>query len=104
MMSDTVHESLRVHREDGVIVAVGELDLVGGPLLDQAVHSAEDAGESTVIDLSQVSFVDSSGLRCLIAASQRAANRGQRVRLVAPTPVVTRLLEITATASMFDID
>jgi len=103
-MSDVVHESLRVRHEDGVIVAEGELDLVGGPLLEDALREAEFASEPIAIDLSEVTFVDSSGLRCLIAASQRAAARGGRVRLVAPTTVVTRLLEITATASMFDID
>ena len=102
-MSDLAHAALRVQRVQGVIIAEGELDLVGGPLLDTAVEAAEAAGEQVVIDLSKVTFVDSSGLRCLIAASQRAARNGQRVRLVAPTTVVTRLLEITATASMFDI-
>jgi len=103
-MNDLMHESLRVHVENGVIVAVGELDLVGGPVLDEVVQAIERAGEAVVIDLSQVTFVDSSGLRSLIAASQRTATAGHRVRLVKPTSVVTRLLEITATATMFDID
>ena len=103
-MSDLVHETLQVHRTDGIIVAVGELDLVGGPVLEHAVHAVEDADEPVAIDLSQVTFVDSSGLRCLIAASQRSAARGRRVRVISPTNVVSRLLEITATASMFDIE
>lgn len=103
-MSDVVHEPLTVERDRGVIVAVGELDLAGGPLLDSAVRDAEVSGEQIVIDLADVTFVDSSGLRSLIGASQRAAGRGQRVRLVSPTSVVSRLLEITATMAMFDID
>ena len=99
------NESLKVLLDDdGTISVVGEIDLAGGPLLDQVVTAQEDAGVDVVIEMSQVTFVDSSGLRSLIAASQRAAGRSRRVRLVAPTAVVVRLLDITATTSMFDID
>lgn len=99
------NESLRVLlAEDGTIGVVGEIDLAGGPLLDQVVAAREAAGDHVTIEMSQVTFVDSSGLRSLIAASQRATAAGRRVRLVAPSAVVVRLLDITATTSMFDID
>lgn len=99
------NESLKVLLDDhGTIGVVGEIDLAGGPLLDQVVAAREDAGADVVIEMSQVTFVDSSGLRSLIAASQRAASRSRRVRLIAPSAVVVRLLDITATTSMFDID
>jgi anti-sigma B factor antagonist len=103
-MNDLVHKLLKVHREGDVIVAEGELDLTGGPVLEQVLHGCEAAGESIAIDLSRVTFVDSSGLRCLIGASQRSAFRGGRVRLIAPNAVVRRLLEITATTMMFDVE
>lgn len=99
------NESVRVLLDDdGTIGVVGEIDLAGGPLLDQVIASQEAAGTDVVIEMSEVTFVDSSGLRSLIAASQRAASAGRRVRLVAPSPVLVRLLDITATTSMFDID
>ena len=99
------HPQVRIERDEhGVIVVAGELDLVGGPLLEEAVQACEREGAPVVIDMSRVAFVDSSGLRALIAAVQRAGRDGRRVRLVSPTTAVTRLLDITATASMFDIE
>ncbi len=99
------NESVRVLlADDGTISVVGEIDLAGGPLLDQVIAAREAAGDDVVIEMAEVTFVDSSGLRSLIAASQRAAGAGRRVRLVAPSAVLVRLLDITATTSMFDID
>ena len=99
------HRPIQITRDDrGVIKVAGELDLVGGPLLDEAVQACEREGGPVAIDMSEVTFVDSSGLRALIAAVQRAGREGRRVKLVSPTTVVTRLLDITATTPMFDID
>ena len=99
------NESVRVLlADDGTISVIGEIDLAGGPLLDQVIAAREAAGDPVVIEMSEVTFVDSSGLRSLIAASQRATSAGRRVRLVAPSAVLVRLLDITATTSMFDID
>ncbi len=99
------NESVRVLlADDGTIGVIGEIDLAGGPLLDQVIAAREGVGEDVVIEMSAVTFVDSSGLRSLIAASQRAAAGGRRVRLVAPSAVLVRLLDITATTSMFDIE
>lgn len=99
------NESVRVLlADDGTISVIGEVDLAGGPLLDQVIAAREAAGDDVVLEMSEVTFVDSSGLRSLIAASQRATAAGRRVRLVAPSAVLVRLLDITATTSMFDID
>ncbi|MGW0119656.1 STAS domain-containing protein [Streptomyces sp. NPDC003327] len=48
-----------------------------------------------VLDLSALSFMDSSGLNVVIKAAREARERGGDVHLVAPTPAVRRLLEIT---------
>jgi anti-anti-sigma factor len=51
-----------------------------------------------------VTFIDSSGLRSLLGASRRAAERSGKVVLRSPSPSVQRLLEITGTTAQFSIE
>jgi len=85
---------------EGVVVAAGDVDLAGGPVLEQAILRREPHG-SVVIDLSAVEFIDSSGLRSLLWASRRAKERGAEIELRSPSPGVQRLLSLTGTAEQF---
>lgn len=98
------NESIRVSIDaGGTVIAEGDIDLAGGPLLDAALARAEGA-ERVVIDLGAVAFVDSSGLRSLLAASRRAAGRGTEILLRNPSARVLRLLSITGTTDQFQIE
>ena len=88
---------------DGVIVVHGDIDIAGGPVLD-AVLVANETNAPVVIDLSSVSFIDSSGLRSLLSASRRASDRNTTVVLRSVGPEVVRLLQITGTTALFTID
>jgi anti-sigma B factor antagonist len=88
---------------DDTIVVRGDIDIAGGPTLD-AVLIQRQSLEPLVLDLTDVSFVDSSGLRCLISASRRSAERSQVVTLRGVGAGVLRLLEITGTTGLFDIE
>ena len=57
-----------------IIELVGELDLDGAPRLEEALRAAE-AGDaaSIVVDLGQLEFIDSTGLRLLVLAADRGA-------------------------------
>lgn len=98
------NESLSVSIDDsGVVVADGDIDLAGGPLLEAAVLQREN-DEPVTIDLAKVTFIDSSGLRSLLGASRRARARGTSVVLRNPGPEVVRLLEITGTTGQFTVE
>ncbi|MCU1398825.1 MAG: anti-sigma factor antagonist [Acidimicrobiales bacterium] len=98
------NESIRVLLDpDGVVVAEGDIDLAGGPLLDTAILRVENA-HPVVIDLAAVEFIDSSGLRSLLAASRRAEARGTSVVLRHPSVGVLRLLSITGTTEQFTVE
>lgn len=98
------NDSLRVSVDDaGVVIAAGDVDLAGGPLLEGAILRREDR-QPIVIDLAAVEFIDSSGLRSLLGASRRARERETEVVLRNPSPEVRRLLEITGTEGQFRID
>jgi anti-sigma B factor antagonist len=98
------NESLQVQVDpDGVIVAIGDIDVAGGPLVEAAILERESE-HPVVIDLNDVTFIDSSGLRSLLGASKRAAERGSEIVLRSPSASVRRLLEITGTEGQFRID
>ena len=87
----------------GEVVVRGDIDIAGGPILDAALNALAPTG-SVVIDLGEVSFVDSSGLRSLLTAGRNARARDAAVVLRNVQPEVVRLLEITGTAEQFTIE
>ena len=93
-----------VQDHDGVRVLVvrGELDVYSAPALDTAIDQAlEDGARSLVIDLGEVGFIDSSGLRSLIRARKQAGSSPDAVRIRNPQPATVRLLDITGLTEHF---
>lgn len=108
-MSDQLGGPLEVEiQERGVLVVNGDIDVAGGPTLEAWVRQAERDDiahdQPLVLDLSGVAFIDSSGLRTLLTASRRAAERGTTVQLRHAGPAVRRMLEITGTGGQFQIE
>lgn len=84
-----------------VIVAEGELDLVGAPRLLQAMPGTGDA--SVVLDLGGVQFMDSSGLRSLLEARQRCIDADRGFAIARPSESVSRVLELVDLTGEFDV-
>ncbi|MGH2863815.1 MAG: STAS domain-containing protein [Solirubrobacteraceae bacterium] len=86
-----------VSRCDGVravLSLAGELDLATAELLEQAMQGL--AGESMVVlDLEGLKFIDSTGLRGVLAASERCRERGQEFAITPGSQQVQRLLGVT---------
>jgi len=90
-----------VRREDGrVFFALdGELDMASAPLLQSALESAElEPDDMVVLDLAQLQFIDSTGLRGLLAAREYASERGHEFAVTPGTQQVQRLLSVTGVA------
>ena len=82
--------------DERVLSLSGELDPHTAPVLSAELDDAIAAGTSTVVlELSGLGFVDSSGLRVIIAANTELGERGGRLVLRSPSETVRRLLEIT---------
>ena len=61
----------------------GELDLSSASKLQEELRRAEaDGPPIIVLDLSKLVFLDSTGLRCLVTADERAKENGRRVVIV----------------------
>jgi anti-anti-sigma factor len=74
----------------------GELDLATAPELEQLVNERIDASQEVVVDLRGLEFMDSSGIRVLVAAHARAGRIGTRVFVVRPEPgsAVAKIVEV----------
>lgn len=78
-----------------VLALRGELDLGAVDELEQALAAVErEQPQVIVIDLRDVTFLDSSGLRTLLAADRRAKSAGRRLALVPGPESVHRVFEI----------
>ena len=86
-----------------VVRAGGEIDASTVGALDGAITEAASRSPHVVIDLTAVTFVDSSGLGALIVGRQNARERGGSMSLVAPPPAVRRLLGSTHLNDVFAI-
>jgi anti-sigma B factor antagonist len=63
--------------DDGATVGLsGELDLAGVKTLDDALRAARDEGGPLTIDLSELEFIDSSGLGVLVRFNNAATTAG----------------------------
>ena len=77
------------------VAAVGELDIATVDLLERALLEVEDTdAELIVLDLSGLSFIDSTGLRLVLDINERCGGEADRLRVVAGSPAVERLLDI----------
>jgi anti-sigma B factor antagonist len=88
-----------------VLKLEGELDVATAPALEEAVALAF-AGQpsSLVIDLSSLTFLDSTGIRVLVTAGRRAEEAGCSLVLLAPTAQVLRVLRLTGVDRLLAIE
>lgn len=87
---------------DGLKVS-GEIDSSTVDHLATQFRIAAAAGEDVTIDMSDVEFIDSSGLRVIIEAHQLAAASGRQFVISQPSAIVVRLLEISGLASYLNV-
>ena len=88
---------------EAAVVPIGELDLSCADELEREVRDLGAAGcRRIVLDLRQLRFIDSTGLRILLSLRNDAARDGHDLKLVPGPPEVQRLFHLTATTGLFD--
>jgi anti-anti-sigma factor len=84
---------------DGVVVVApsGELDMSNAEVLEEAIKQArQDAAQKLIIDLRELSFMDSSGLRLLLDTWNESKLSDRRLSIVvSKSGLVRRVLEIS---------
>ena len=95
-----------VHTDEGpdvVRVALsGELDLSNVLSVEEQLRRVEDHRETLLLDLRELRFIDSTGLRLILSAHQRARKHGRRLRIVPGSGAVKRLFRLSGLEHRFE--
>ena len=89
---------LETSEEEGLVRLAlrGELDLSTVSKVEEELRRAEASEPSLlVLDLSELNFLDSTGLRLIVTTDQRARESGRRVAVVKGPDAVQRVFAIT---------
>jgi len=87
-----------------VVSVTGEVDLATAPALEQTLlAAAEDRTGELIVDLTGCSFLDSRGLRALLATRARLEPSNRRLALVVSNPSVLKIFQITQCDDLFEI-
>jgi anti-anti-sigma factor len=78
-----------------VVMPRGEIDLATVDLVRDAVKAEHQPGDDVVLDLREVGFMDTSGLRYVLELNDRAGRDGFQLRLVRGPAAVQRVFEVS---------
>ena len=98
MNEDVFSVATRQGRDDAVIVGMrGDLDIASVPEVDAVLAEIAKPGSRIVLDLRELTFMDSTGVRTIVAAHQLAEESGCDLRVVRPPrdSPVARVIEIS---------
>ena len=97
-MEDLVQVEIEEREGDDVVVArlTGELDIAGADATGKRIAEAvPSSARGVVVDMTDLEFIDSSGVSMLFSLARRVGSRRQELRVVAPAgQPVARVLEI----------
>lgn len=77
-------------------------DLDNRAILDEVNRRVQDGSRTFVVDISQMQYIDSTGLNLLLALWKHLRHCGATLQLTDPHPTVMRLLEMTRLKAIFD--
>jgi anti-sigma B factor antagonist len=102
----TGFHSERQVTDDAIVLRLhGELDMATAPGLGRQLNDDLDSTPiALVLDLSELTFLDSTGVRVLLSAARRAAKQGCSFSLRSPTRSVAKTLRLTGVDRMIVLD
>jgi anti-sigma B factor antagonist len=87
-----------------LIRAAGELDLSSAPSLSTAAEDAfADGNRVLLLDLSGITFTDSTGISAVLTVHRGAEARGSVVAVIAPSEIALQVLEMLGVERMLHI-
>lgn len=95
-------------RESGgraVLAPRGDIDAYTGPTLAEHLNVALAGSKGDItLDLSAVSFVDSSGIGVFVAAAKKLRERGNELVIESAPSMVTKLMEMTGVTKLVKLE
>lgn len=94
--ADLTIELERGERNRVTVRPAGEIDMHNVGLVERHLDRAiEEGAHRLIVDLERVSFLDSSGIRCIVRAAQSIQEANGQLHIVNASGAVRRVLEIT---------
>ncbi|MCD8503353.1 MAG: STAS domain-containing protein [Bacillaceae bacterium] len=91
--------------KQNIIKLVGEIDVyTASKLKDELLPITERSGEQLMVDLSAVSYIDSTGLGVFIGALKASYKHGCSLKLIGANDRISRLFAITGLDEIIDIE
>ena len=88
---------------DAAVIAVaGELDIATSPSLAEELSALQSDCRVVVLDLRQITFIDSSGVQLTLAAHKRASETGTRFVVLRGAPPVDQLFTLTGLCGLLE--
>jgi anti-sigma B factor antagonist len=94
------HEVIR-KQGASIVVLKGDVDLESSPAAREILLRSVDGAGTVLVDLSSVTYIDSSGVASLVEALQAAKRNGGRFALVAASDPTRRVLELARLDKVF---
>ena len=94
---------IRMCGNDAVITLRGRLDTVTAPQLDKAINEDIEGAKSLVLDLKEIEYISSAGLRVLLSA-QKKMQRGGSMKVINVCEPVMEVFEMTGFADILVIE
>jgi anti-sigma B factor antagonist len=90
--------------EVGVVILEGEIDIYSAPEFKEVlVNGIEGGAKRVVVDLSRVTFIDSTALGVLVSGAKRVRPRNGSLDIVCTDENIIRIFEITGLDRIFGI-
>jgi anti-sigma B factor antagonist len=105
-LEDSPLQILVSHRTaQAYVVLSGELDGATAPFLMRTLVELNETLEGDlVLDIGQLSFIDSTGLSVFVSQQKQLGAKGKQLVIHGPTPMARRLFQITGLENMFTIE
>jgi anti-sigma B factor antagonist len=94
-MGEALTIQIRRDRGHAIVAVAGDVDIATVTRLREGLFELAATGRTLVVDLDQVSFIDSSGLAALVGAAKRAAAHGASLQVVCARPRTRQLFRLT---------
>jgi anti-sigma B factor antagonist len=95
--------SVKEDRGAVIVAFAGEVDLEHSPQAREILLEQVGRRRRVLVDLSEVEYIDSSGIASLVEAFQKAKKTGSGFALAAPNPAALRVLELARLDKVFRI-
>ncbi|GAA1742486.1 STAS domain-containing protein [Luedemannella helvata] len=88
-----------------LVALTGEVDMLTVPELGMTLHKllADERLHRLDLDLSELTFLDASGISTIVGAHQAAVRTGCRLRLLRPRPHIRHVLHLTGVTGLCEV-